>query len=130
MKNMKWWQQTVVYQICPKSFADTTGSGTGDLNGITGKLDYLKTFGIGAIWLTPVYPSPMVDNGYDIADYCSIDPVYGTMEDMERLIEAARQRDIRIVMDLVFNHTSDQHAWFQAEDAGIMPRAQRRPSPR
>ena len=114
MKNMKWWQQTVVYQIYPKSFADTTGSGTGDLNGITGKLDYLKTFGIGAIWLTPVYPSPMVDNGYDIADYCSIDPVYGTMEDMERLIEAARQRDIRIVMDLVFNHTSDQHAWFQA----------------
>ena len=113
MKNLKWWQQTVVYQIYPKSFADTTGSGMGDLQGITGRLDYLKELGVGAVWLTPVYKSPMVDNGYDIADYCSIDPSYGTMQDMDRLIAEAKQRNIRIVMDLVFNHTSDQHAWFQ-----------------
>ena len=88
MKNLKWWQQTVVYQIYPKSFADTTGSGMGDLQGITGRLDYLKELGVGAVWLTPVYKSPMVDNGYDIADYCSIDPSYGTMQDMDRLPEA------------------------------------------
>ncbi len=113
MENLKWWQKTVVYQIYPKSFADTTGSGMGDLKGITGRLDYLKELGVGAIWLTPVYKSPMVDNGYDIADYCSIDPSYGTMDDMDELLQEAKKRNIRIVMDLVFNHSSDQHAWFQ-----------------
>ena len=112
MNKLKWWQKTNVYQVYPKSFLDTTGSGTGDLNGVTEKLDYLKTLGTGAIWLTPVYPSPMVDNGYDIADFTGIDPSYGTMADMERLIAEGKKRDIRIVMDLVYNHTSDKHPWF------------------
>lgn len=113
MNTLKWWQKTVAYQIYPKSFQDTTGSGQGDIPGITTKLDYLKTLGVGAVWLTPVYPSPMVDNGYDIADYTAIDPSYGTMADMETLIAEAKKRGIRIVMDLVYNHSSDQHAWFQ-----------------
>lgn len=112
MSELKWWQKSIVYQIYPKSFQDTTGTGVGDLPGVTSHLDYLKSLGTGAIWLTPVYPSPMVDNGYDISDYCGIDPSYGTMEDMEELIAEAKKRDIRIVMDLVYNHTSDQHPWF------------------
>ncbi|MBR3457903.1 MAG: alpha-glucosidase [Selenomonadaceae bacterium] len=113
MENRKWWQNTVVYQVYPKSFADTTGNGTGDIQGILGKLDYLESLGVGAIWLTPVYSSPMVDNGYDISDYCGIDPSYGTMEDMEELIRVAKEHGIRIVMDLVYNHSSNQHPWFQ-----------------
>ena len=112
MKDLKWWQKTNVYQVYPKSFLDTTGSGTGDINGVTEKLDYLKTLGTGAIWLTPVYPSPMVDNGYDIADFTGIDPSYGTMADMERLIAEGKRRGIRMVMDLVYNHSSDKHPWF------------------
>lgn len=112
MNELKWWQKSIVYQIYPKSFQDTTGTGVGDIPGVTSHLDYLKSLGTGAIWLTPVYPSPMVDNGYDISDYCGIDPSYGTMEDMEELIAEAKKRDIRIVMDLVFNHTSDQNPWF------------------
>ena len=112
MQDLKWWQKTTVYQIYPKSFLDTTGSGTGDLKGVAAKLDYLKTLGVGAIWLTPVYPSPMVDNGYDIADFTAIDPSYGSMEDMEHLIAEGRERGIRIVMDLVYNHSSDKHPWF------------------
>lgn len=108
----KWWQKTVVYQVYPKSFQDTTGSGQGDIPGITRRLAYLKTLGVGAVWLTPVYPSPMIDNGYDIADYTAIDPSYGTMADMEELIAEGRRCGIRIVMDLVFNHSSDQHPWF------------------
>lgn len=113
-KSQPWWQKTIVYQIYPKSFADTTGDGTGDLNGIIRHLDYLQDLGVGAIWLTPIYPSPMVDNGYDISDYCAIDPTYGSMEDFHRLIAEGEKRGIRIVMDLVFNHSSDQHAWFLA----------------
>ena len=112
-KPLKWWQTTSVYQIYPRSFADTTGDGFGDIPGITRHLDYLRRLGAGAIWLTPVYPSPMVDNGYDISDYTAIDPLYGTMEDFDRLVEEAKKRDIRIVMDLVFNHSSDKNAWFQ-----------------
>ena len=110
---LKWWQTTSVYQIYPRSFADTTGDGFGDIPGITRHLDYLRRLGAGAIWLTPVYPSPMVDNGYDISDYTAIDPLYGTMEDFDRLVAEAKKRDIRIVMDLVFNHSSDKNAWFQ-----------------
>ena len=112
MKATHWWQNTAVYQIYPKSFNDTRGKGTGDLRGITEKLDYLKSLGAGALWLTPVYPSPMVDNGYDISDYCGIHPDFGTLADMEELIAEAKKRDMRIVMDLVYNHTSDQHPWF------------------
>ena len=109
---LKWWQNTIVYQIYPKSFADTTGSGTGDLNGIAQHLDYLQALGVGATWLTPIYPSPMVDNGYDIADYMEIDPSYGTMADFDNLVAEAKKRNIKIVMDLVYNHSSDQHKWF------------------
>ncbi|WP_314626496.1 alpha-amylase family glycosyl hydrolase, partial [uncultured Selenomonas sp.] len=111
MKATHWWQNTAVYQIYPKSFNDTRGKGTGDIRGITEKLDYLKSLGAGALWLTPVYPSPMVDNGYDISDYCGIHPDFGTLADMEELIAEAKKRDMRIVMDLVYNHSSDQHPW-------------------
>ena len=110
--NQKWWQKTIVYQIYPKSFQDTTGNGVGDLRGIINRLDYLQALGVGAIWLTPIYPSPMVDNGYDISDYGSIDPLYGTEADFDELVEEAHIRGIRIVMDLVYNHSSDQHKWF------------------
>ena len=109
---MKWWQQTNVYEIYVNSFQDSDGNGYGDLNGIRSRLDYLKDLGVGAIWLTPVYASPMVDNGYDVEDYYKINPRYGTMEDMENLIREAKEKGIRIVMDLVYNHTSDQCQWF------------------
>ena len=110
---IKWWQTTAVYQIYPKSFADTTGNGVGDIPGIIRHLDHIRSLGAGAIWLTPVYSSPMVDNGYDISDYTDIDPAYGTMEDFDRLVTEAQKRNIRIVMDLVFNHSSDNNLWFQ-----------------
>ncbi len=109
---MKWWQKAVVYQIYPRSFQDSNGDGIGDLPGIISRLDYLAKLGIGAIWLSPVYQSPNVDNGYDISDYQAIAEEYGSMEDMDLLIKEARKRQIRIVMDLVVNHTSDQHPWF------------------
>lgn len=109
-----WWQSAVGYQIYPASFADSNGDGIGDIPGIIGKLDYLADLGIGFIWLSPVFASPMVDNGYDISDYQAINPIFGTMDDMDRLIVEARARSIGIVMDLVVNHTSDQHPWFQA----------------
>ena len=108
----KWWQERVVYQIYPRSFADTNGDGFGDIPGIIAHLDDLKDLGVGILWISPMYPSPDADNGYDISDYCDVDPRYGTMADMERLIEEAARRDIRLVMDLVINHTSDQHEWF------------------
>lgn len=110
---MSWWKKAVVYQVYPKSFNDTTGSGVGDLAGITEKLDYLKELGITVIWLSPVYESPGDDNGYDISNYEQIDPAFGTMEDMEQLIVEAKKRGIYIVMDLVVNHTSDEHEWFE-----------------
>lgn len=108
----KWWQRATIYQIYPKSFQDSNGDGTGDLQGIIQRLDYLQELGITAIWLSPVYESPMDDNGYDIADYRAIASIFGTMEDMEKLILEAKKRSIRIIMDLVVNHTSDEHAWF------------------
>ncbi|EOY8406384.1 alpha,alpha-phosphotrehalase [Enterobacter asburiae] len=108
-----WWQNGVIYQIYPKSFQDTTGSGTGDLRGVTQRLDYLKTLGIDAIWLTPFYISPQVDNGYDVANYTAIDPAYGTLDDFDELVAEAHERGIRIVLDMVFNHTSTQHVWFR-----------------
>lgn len=110
---MSWWKKAVVYQVYPKSFNDTTGSGVGDLAGITEKLDYLKELGITVIWLSPVYESPGDDNGYDISNYEQIDPAFGTMEDMEQLIAEAKKCGIYIVMDLVVNHTSDEHEWFE-----------------
>ena len=108
-----WWQNGVIYQIYPKSFQDTTGSGTGDLRGVTYRLDYLKTLGVDAIWLTPFYVSPQVDNGYDVANYTAIDPAYGTLDDFDELVAEAKARGIRIVLDMVLNHSSTQHAWFR-----------------
>ncbi|MFQ2750722.1 alpha,alpha-phosphotrehalase [Aeromonas caviae] len=114
MTQTPWWQSAVIYQIYPKSFQDSGARGTGDLKGIMARLDYLKTLGVDALWLTPVYVSPQVDNGYDIADYLNIDPAYGTMTDFEALLAAAHARGIRIVMDIVVNHTSTEHAWFKS----------------
>ena len=108
----KWWRNAVVYQIYPKSFQDSDGDGIGDIPGIISRLDYLKKLGIDAIWLSPVYRSPQDDNGYDISDYQDIEPMFGTMEDMEQLFAEAKKRGIRIMMDLVLNHTSDEHRWF------------------
>ncbi|SHF66312.1 trehalose-6-phosphate hydrolase [Vibrio gazogenes DSM 21264] len=109
----QWWKTATVYQIYPKSFCDTSGTGTGDLQGVISKLDYLAGLGIEVIWLTPVYPSPMVDNGYDICDYYDIHPEFGTLSDFERLLAEAHRRDIRVMMDIVVNHTSTAHPWFQ-----------------
>ena len=108
-----WWQSAVFYQIYPKSFQDTNGDGIGDLKGIISRLDYLQELGIDGIWLSPVCASPQVDNGYDVSDYCAIDPMFGSMADMERLIAEAKKRGISIIMDLVLNHCSDQHIWFR-----------------
>ncbi|WP_299025038.1 alpha-glucosidase [uncultured Thermanaerothrix sp.] len=108
-----WWRDGVIYQIYPRSFADSNGDGIGDLPGIMSRLDYLADLGIDAIWLSPIYPSPDVDFGYDVADYLAIDPRFGSMEDFDRLVEAAHRRGIRVILDLVLNHTSDRHPWFQ-----------------
>lgn len=111
MKN--WWKKATVYQIYPRSFNDTNGDGIGDIRGITEKLDYLKNLGVDLLWITPIYVSPQRDNGYDIADYYNIEPQYGTMEDFEELLEEAHRRDIKIMLDMVLNHTSTEHEWFK-----------------
>ena len=108
----KWWKESVVYQIYPRSFKDSNGDGIGDLNGITEKMDYLRELGINVIWLSPVYQSPNTDNGYDISDYQAIMEEFGTMEDFDRMLQSAHDHGIRLVMDLVVNHTSDEHPWF------------------
>ncbi|WP_040208986.1 alpha,alpha-phosphotrehalase [Neobacillus jeddahensis] len=108
-----WWKKAVVYQIYPKSFHDTTGNGTGDLQGIIGKLDYLKELGVDVLWLTPIYQSPQRDNGYDISDYYTIHDEYGTMEDFDLLLAEAHKRGLKIIMDIVINHTSTEHEWFK-----------------
>ena len=108
----RWWKESVVYQIYPRSFCDSNGDGIGDLNGITGKLDYLKELGIDVIWLSPVYKSPNDDNGYDISDYQAIMDEFGTMEDFDRMLATAHEKGIKIMVDLVVNHTSDEHKWF------------------
>ncbi len=107
-----WWKNAVIYQIYPRSFCDSNGDGIGDLQGIISKLDYLQELGIDAIWLSPIYRSPQDDNGYDISDYQDIDPIFGTLADMDELIAEAKKRNIRIIMDLVLNHSSDEHPWF------------------
>ncbi len=118
MTAQPWWKTAVGYQVYPRSFCDSNGDGVGDLPGIASKLDYLAELGIGFIWLSPVYASPMADNGYDISDYRAIAPVFGTMDDFDSLLAQASARGIRIVMDLVVNHTSDQHAWFREAKLG------------
>lgn len=114
----RWWQNAVIYQIYPRSFQDSNGDGIGDLQGIIRRLDYLETLGVDAVWLSPVCRSPQDDNGYDISDYQDIDPMFGTLEDMEQLIREAGKRGIRIIMDLVLNHTSDEHPWFIEAKSG------------
>ncbi|MDY6873319.1 MAG: alpha-glucosidase [Chloroflexota bacterium] len=111
-KDFLWWRDGVIYQIYPRSFADSNNDGIGDLPGIISKLDYLQDLGIDALWLSPIYPSPDVDFGYDVADYTDIDPKFGTLADFEKLVREAKKRDIHIILDLVLNHTSDQHPWF------------------
>ena len=108
-----WWKHAVIYEIYPRSFQDTNGDGTGDLNGITAHLDYLKSVGVDAIWIAPMFPSPQVDFGYDISDYKTVDPQYGSLPDMDRLIAEAKKHGIRVMLDMVLNHSSDKHAWFQ-----------------
>ncbi|HTV05825.1 MAG TPA: alpha-glucosidase [Acidobacteriaceae bacterium] len=112
-----WWKHAVVYEIYPRSFQDSNGDGTGDLNGITDRLGYLQSLGVTAIWIAPCYPSPQVDFGYDISDYEAIDPQYGTMADFENLVAQAKKHHIRIIMDMVMNHTSDQHPWFKESES-------------
>jgi len=111
--NFLWWRDGIIYQIYPRSFADSNGDGIGDLNGITARLDYLAELGVDALWLSPISPSPDVDFGYDVSDYVDIDPKFGTLADFDRLLAEAHRRNIHIVLDLVLNHTSDQHPWFQ-----------------
>src|ERR671937_128297 len=110
---MAWWREGVIYQIYPRSFADANGDGIGDLRGITEKLDYLEWLGVDGIWLNPTYPSPNVDWGYDVADYRSVHPELGTLADLDELIAEAARRRIRVLLDLVPNHTSDRHPWFR-----------------
>lgn len=113
MKNEQWWKKAVVYQVYPRSFMDSNGDGVGDLNGITEKLPYIKKLGADVIWLNPIFASPQVDNGYDISDYRAVEPTLGTMEDFERLLATAHELGLKIILDLVVNHTSDKHFWFE-----------------
>ncbi|HKT47117.1 MAG TPA: alpha-glucosidase [Candidatus Acidoferrales bacterium] len=111
-KGHEWWQHAVFYEIYPRSFADSNNDGVGDLNGIASRLDYLKALGIDAIWITPCFPSPQVDFGYDVSDYEAIDPMYGTLADFDKLVKEGQEHGIRVILDFVVNHTSDQHPWF------------------
>jgi alpha-glucosidase len=113
MPENTWWKRGIVYQIYPRSFQDTNGDGIGDLRGISQRLDYLKWLGVDAVWISPIYTSPMVDFGYDVADYCGIDPIFGTLDDFDHLIEQVHSRGLKLILDFVPNHTSDQHPWFQ-----------------
>jgi alpha-glucosidase len=118
-----WWKHAVIYEIYPRSFQDSNGDGIGDLNGITQRLDYLQSLGVDAVWLSPIYPSPQIDFGYDISDYENIDPQYGTLADFDRLVAEAKKRNIRIIMDMVMNHTSDKHPWFvESESSKTNPK--------
>ena len=119
-----WWKSAVVYQIYPRSFADSDGDGVGDLRGIIARLDYLRELGVDVVWLSPVYRSPQDDNGYDISDYQDIDPLFGSMDDMDTLIAGLHERGMKIIMDLVVNHTSDEHPWFQESRDGLSPWAE------
>lgn len=117
--DVQWWQQAVIYQIYPRSFQDGNGDGIGDLRGIISRLDYLQSLGVDALWLSPIFVSPMHDFGYDIADYRAIDPVFGTMDDFKELLREATSRNIRIILDGVFNHTSHEHPWFKESRSSL-----------
>src|SRR5512135_12950 len=114
MEQSLWYKNAIFYQVYLRAFYDSNGDGHGDLRGLTQKLDYLQELGVDCIWLMPIYPSPLKDDGYDIADFYDIARTFGTVEDFKTLLEAAHQRNIHVIMDLVLNHTSDQHPWFQA----------------
>ena len=111
--NNDWWRDAVIYQIYPRSFSDANGDGNGDLQGVIDRLDYLQALGVDALWLSPFYPSPLADGGYDVADYCDVDPRLGTLDQFDELVAKAHERGIGIIVDIVPNHTSDQHRWFQ-----------------
>ena len=111
-QSSEWWKRAVIYQVYPRSFQDSDGDGIGDLNGIRRRLDYLAWLGVGAIWISPIFPSPMADFGYDVSDYCAIAPLFGTMADFDALVHEAHGRGLKIILDFVPNHTSDQHPWF------------------
>ena len=113
MSEQPWWQKAVIYQIYPRSFQDSNGDGIGDLKGILDRVDHLSWLGIDAIWISPIYSSPMDDFGYDVANYVDIDPLFGTLADFDRLVSVVHQRGIRIILDFVPNHTSHKHAWFR-----------------
>ncbi|HKZ43737.1 MAG TPA: alpha-amylase family glycosyl hydrolase [Anaerolineales bacterium] len=119
MDDHKWWKDSVIYQIYPRSFLDTTGNGIGDLNGIIAGFDHLVDLGIGAIWLSPFYPTPDADFGYDVSDHCDVDPRFGSLDDFDELIQSAHKRNIKVILDLVLNHTSDQHPWFLESRSSI-----------
>ena len=112
MKNTNWFKDAIIYQIYPRSFKDSNGDGIGDIKGIISKLDYLKDLGINCVWLSPVYESPMDDNGYDVSDFYDVASDYGTLDDLFELIDELHKRDMKLIMDLVLNHTSDEHEWF------------------
>jgi alpha-glucosidase len=107
-----WWQCAAIYQVYPRSFADGDGDGVGDLAGLTAHLDHLASLHAGAVWLSPIFTSPMADFGYDVSDYCDVDPIFGTLADLDALIDAAHERGLRVLLDFVPNHTSDEHPWF------------------
>src|SRR5215210_8193266 len=109
-----WWQRGVIYQIYPRSFQDSNHDGIGDLNGVAQRLDHLVTLGVDAIWLSPIYPSPMADFGYDVSDHCDVHPIFGTLADIDALIAGCHERSLRLILDYVPNHTSDRHPWFEA----------------
>jgi alpha-glucosidase len=113
MSELVWWQRGVIYQVYPRSFQDTNGDGIGDLAGISARLAYLALLGSDAVWISPVYPSPMADFGYDVADYCNIDPIFGTLDDFEQLVDRAHELGLKVLLDFVPNHSSDRHPWFQ-----------------
>src|SRR5205085_6495992 len=109
---MEWWRTAVIYQIYPRSFADSGGDGVGDLPGVTARLSHLADLGVDALWLSPFYRSPMVDGGYDVSDYCDVDPVFGTLDDFDALVAGAHRLGLRVIVDIVPNHTSSEHPWF------------------
>ena len=116
--NDEWWRSAVIYQVYPRSFADSDGDGIGDLPGIASRLDHLAELGVDAVWLSPFYPSPQADAGYDVADYRSVDPLFGTLGDFDKLTARAKELGLRVIVDLVPNHSSDEHGWFRAAVAG------------